>query len=115
MGSDWRYSLDASRVGLSADSLGRPISRDNLREVFSHGSESGCLYFDKQEDALLFTLAASSIISDDGPARADEALVKVAAEIRKANRITTEVFWNHPTSHQHLFRPRSGNPRLQTG
>jgi hypothetical protein len=35
-------------------------------------------------------LAASSMISDDGPARADEALVKVAAEIRKANRITTE-------------------------
>jgi hypothetical protein len=30
------------------------------------------------------------MISDDGPARADEALVKVAAEIRKASRITTE-------------------------
>jgi len=48
------------------------------------------LYFDKQEDALLFTLGASSMISDDGPTRADEALVKVAAEIRKASRITTE-------------------------
>ena len=48
------------------------------------------LYFYKQEDALLFTLAASSMIADDGPARADEALVKVAAEIRKASRITTE-------------------------
>ena len=48
------------------------------------------LYFDKQEDALLFTLAASSMISDEGPARAEEALVKVAAEIRKASRITTE-------------------------
>jgi hypothetical protein len=48
------------------------------------------LYFDKQEDVLLFTLAASSMISDDSPARADEALVKVAAEIRKASRITTE-------------------------
>jgi hypothetical protein len=48
------------------------------------------LYFDKPEDALLFTLAASSMISDDGPARANEALVKVAAEIRKASRITTE-------------------------
>ncbi len=34
------------------------------------------LYFDKQEDALLFTLAASSMISDDGPARANDALVK---------------------------------------
>ena len=48
------------------------------------------LYFDKQEDALLFTLAASSMISDEGPTRANEALVKIAAEIRKASRITTE-------------------------
>jgi hypothetical protein len=48
------------------------------------------LYFDKQEDALLFTLAASSMISDEGPNRANEALVKIAAEIRKASRITAE-------------------------
>ena len=48
------------------------------------------LYFDKQKDALLFTLAASSMISDEGPSRAHEALVKIAAEIRKASRITTE-------------------------
>jgi hypothetical protein len=48
------------------------------------------LYFDKPEDALLFTLAASSMISEDGPVRTNDALVKVAAEIRKASRITTE-------------------------
>ncbi|HEV3205741.1 MAG TPA: hypothetical protein VGZ28_02210 [Terriglobales bacterium] len=48
------------------------------------------LYFDKQEDALLFTLAASSMISDEGSNRANEALVKIAAEIRKASRITAE-------------------------
>ena len=48
------------------------------------------LYFDKQEDALLFTLAASSMISDESPSRGNDALVKVAAEIRKASRITTE-------------------------
>ena len=48
------------------------------------------LYFDKQEDALLFTLAASSMISDDPGNRANEALVKIAAEIRKASRITAE-------------------------
>jgi hypothetical protein len=48
------------------------------------------LYFDKPEDALHFTMAASSMISDDGPTRGNEALVKVAAEIRKASRITTE-------------------------
>ena len=47
------------------------------------------LYFDKQEDALLFTLAASSMISADGPARTNEALVKIANEIRKASRIKT--------------------------
>ena len=48
------------------------------------------LYFDKPEDALLFTLAASSMISDESPARANDALVRIAAEIRKASRITTE-------------------------
>ncbi len=32
------------------------------------------LYFDKPEDALLFTLAASSMISDDTPGRANDAL-----------------------------------------
>jgi hypothetical protein len=48
------------------------------------------LYFDKPEDALLFTLAASSMISDESPTRGNDALVKVAAEIRKASRITTE-------------------------
>jgi hypothetical protein len=48
------------------------------------------LYFDKQEDALLFTLAASSVMSPDGPVRSGEAAVKVAEEICKACRITTE-------------------------
>jgi hypothetical protein len=46
------------------------------------------LYFDRQEDALLFTLAASSIIADGAPLR-DTAL-KVAKEVCKASRITTE-------------------------
>ena len=48
------------------------------------------LYFDKQEDALLFTLAASSIMSAEGPLHSGDAGVKVAAEICKASRITTE-------------------------
>jgi hypothetical protein len=48
------------------------------------------LYFDKQEDALLFTLAASSVMSAGKPDRSNEAVVKVAAEISKASRITTE-------------------------
>jgi hypothetical protein len=47
------------------------------------------LYFDKQEDALLFTLAASSVISADAPAP-NAALAKIAQEISKATRITTE-------------------------
>ena len=48
------------------------------------------LYFDKQEDALLFTVAASSMMSDQGtlPSRAVEE--QLAFEISKANRITTE-------------------------
>ena len=48
------------------------------------------LYFDKQEDALLFTLAASSVMAEEGPVRGSDAVVKVAEEICKASRITTE-------------------------
>jgi hypothetical protein len=48
------------------------------------------LYFDKQEDALLFTLAASSVMSAEGPVHRSAAVVKVAAEICKASRITAE-------------------------
>lgn len=47
------------------------------------------LYFDKQEDAVRFTLAASSVISTDGPTRSDDAVAEVAKEICKASRITT--------------------------
>ena len=48
------------------------------------------LYFDKQEDALLFTLAASSVMSAEGPVHSNYAAAKVAEEICKASRITTE-------------------------
>jgi hypothetical protein len=48
------------------------------------------LYFDKQEDALLFTLAASSVMSAESQAHSNNAAVKVAEEICKASRITTE-------------------------
>jgi len=46
------------------------------------------VYFEKQEDALLFTLAASSILSGEEPARR-AAGERVAREICKATRITT--------------------------
>ena len=46
------------------------------------------LYFDRQEDAVQFTLAASSIIADGAPLR--ETALKVAKEVCKASRITTE-------------------------
>jgi hypothetical protein len=52
------------------------------------------LYFDRQEDAVRFTLAASSVMSADmsidGAVRNSNAAVKVAKEISKASRITTE-------------------------
>lgn len=48
------------------------------------------LYFDKQEDALLFTLAASSVMLAEGPVHSRDAVVQVAEKICKANRITTE-------------------------
>jgi len=48
------------------------------------------LYFDKQEDALLFTVAASSIMSDEEALPSRAAGDKMALEISKASRITTE-------------------------
>ena len=48
------------------------------------------LYFDKQEDAVLFTVAASSVMSAEGPVPRSDAVVKVAKEICKATRITAE-------------------------
>ena len=52
------------------------------------------LYFDRQEDAVRFTLAASSVMSADmsaeGRVHNSNAAVKVAREISKASRITTE-------------------------
>jgi hypothetical protein len=49
------------------------------------------LYFDKQEDAMRFTLAASSVMSAEGPVLySNHAVLRVAEEICKASRITTE-------------------------
>ena len=48
------------------------------------------VYFERQEDAVQFTLAASSVISADGTVRTNEAVEKVALQISKASRIRTE-------------------------
>jgi hypothetical protein len=47
------------------------------------------LYFDSQEDAVLFALAASSVLTADG-AHPKDAMAKMAREISKASRIKTE-------------------------
>jgi hypothetical protein len=47
------------------------------------------LYFDKPEDAVRFTVAASSVLADDEPANA-EAIAQVAQEFGKVNRIRIE-------------------------
>ena len=44
------------------------------------------LYFDNQQDALLFTLAASSVLSE-GPVRTHDAVKKIADEIATAEAI----------------------------
>ena len=62
------------------------------------GATQVVLYFDRQEDALLFTLAASSAIAADEPVRANEAMAKIAKEICKASRITTEGVLNPVSS-----------------
>ena len=48
------------------------------------------LYFDTQQDALLFTLAASSVMSAEASDHSNKAAVRVAEKICKASRITTE-------------------------
>jgi hypothetical protein len=48
------------------------------------------LYFDEQEDALLFTLAASSVMSAEGPVHSSDAVANVAEKICKTSRITAE-------------------------
>jgi hypothetical protein len=52
------------------------------------------LYFDKPQDAVLFTLAASAVMSSAGPVRGSKETSKVAKEICKASRITTEAALN---------------------
>ncbi len=47
-------------------------------------------YFDKQKGALLFTLAASSVMSTEEPPHSNAEVAKVAKEIGKACRITAE-------------------------
>jgi hypothetical protein len=46
------------------------------------------LYFDNQEDALRFTLAAGTVLADDKPTHSVEDLLKVAREMGRASRIT---------------------------
>ena len=53
------------------------------------------LFFDKQEDAVLFALAASSLMSGEGPVNSSKAAVSVAEKISHASRITTGVSQHH--------------------
>jgi hypothetical protein len=48
------------------------------------------VYFDRQEDALHFTVAASSVMSAEGAVNSSTAALRAANEIGKASRITTE-------------------------
>ena len=51
-------------------------------------SSQGVLYFDKPEDAIQFTVAASSMLAADESQ--PDALLKVAQEMSKVRRIRTE-------------------------
>jgi len=54
------------------------------------------VYFDKQEHALLFTLAASSLMSAGEANYSIDQGVKLGEEICNATRITTEGILNIP-------------------
>ena len=67
------------------------IRKDPAGEVrFSMAANQVVVYFDKEEDALRFTLAASTVLSADGPDDSSEALASVREGISKASRITAE-------------------------
>ena len=73
----------------------RMIPVTNFSEVLPPmAANQVVLYFDRQEDALQFTLAASSVIADGAPLR--ETALKVAKEVCKATRITAEGSLNSP-------------------
>ena len=69
--------------------LNRPIILRSVGGSHMRGNQV-VVYFEKQEDALLFTLAASSVMSAEGSIPRSAAAVKIAEEICKATRITTE-------------------------
>ena len=48
------------------------------------------LYFDRQEDALRFTLAASSVMSTEGTLNSSSAAIRAAERLCKATRITAK-------------------------
>ncbi len=47
------------------------------------------LFFDQQQDAVLFAVAASAVMSSDRALNSSKAAANVAMEISKASRITT--------------------------
>jgi len=54
------------------------------------GASTWQRYFEEQENAQLFTVAASSIISTEWMLPSQDARIKTALQISKASRITTE-------------------------
>lgn len=70
--------------------VNRPMILRTVSRSYAHEANQVVLYFEKSEDALLFTLAASSVMSAEGSLHSSKAAVRVAQEICKASRITTE-------------------------
>jgi hypothetical protein len=66
------------------------ICQDPAGEVVRMAANQVVVYFDKEEDALRFTLAASSVLSADNSEETNVALASVGEEISKASRITAE-------------------------
>ena len=55
------------------------------------------VYFDRQEHALLFTLAASSVMSSGEVSYSVDESIRLGEEICKASRIKTESVANIPS------------------
>lgn len=84
---DW--SPAPRQITLFLSHFGLSFQKQSV-EMLHMAANRVVLYFEKQEDALFFTLAASSVMSAEPPANGNDAARKVAAEISKASRITAE-------------------------
>jgi len=78
------------RVPLNPPACRLMMCQASRRKTHMAAANQVVLYFENQEDALRFTLAAGSVLADQKPNHTVEDLMKVAREMVRASRITAK-------------------------